>query len=760
MSKFTGYFVFFFCLIAIDGYSMWQITTKHNLNAIVWTGDQYVCVGDSGTVLKSPDGYTWIQVPFPASDDLKSIIKLDTMLLIKSGNAGSYFLTNNLLQTFEAKSNVVFNDDSLTFFDQSIFFIDTIRISSQLVDGIARFSPQISQSPVSVLWTPSIEDDTYRNTRLWSITSSPTRIVACGVYGAVVSKGVVRPVPFMISSADGINWDTVQIPELSNMRKVFWTGEQFIACGDLGLAFSEDGIQWQLFTLRTDINSQKCLYGYGKLLNTDSYAVWTINGATVLDSFPARYRLRSHEEFTVKSTAISLSAAVMVGDSGNIALFTDAGREWVKCTTSVTSNLNSICSNGNMFVAVGDQGCIAVSSDGKSWEHNVLLYKDTTLSGFADFDIGLQGNITIAAPCTSNRSVTIAPGTTLKMAPGTHIVFKFLQGKGNKNNPIKFQALDQEQPWGGIKIRSGTVDYCIISGAIGKVFDSQFSTWNGGLLYTVENVSFSHMSVIVSDQQSFPTFYAYDGMFTAHAVNVKGKAVIATNIGASYSFYNSLFQDESSISVYSIQNDFPSRGYFNNCTFGRNCTMSASSNATWSVKIIATNCAFADTTVYGNHQYVGFDSCMYGESLFVDVNARNFNLRPGSAAIDKGIDKNIIHTEDLAGNPRIYGQAVDIGAFEYNPGVAEVFVRKAAGAAVSIMVHGRVLKLSLPASNRNHCSVSINDCSGRLLWKCHIPSSKIRPGNISVALPRLNSGIVLIRVNQGDVNQCKRVLLF
>jgi len=368
--------------MVIDGYSMWQRATKHNLNAIVWTGDQYVCVGDSGTVLKSHDGYTWIQVPFPASDDLKSIKKLDTMLLIKSGNAGSYFLTNSLLQTFEAKSNVVFNDDSLTYFDQSIFFIDTFNTPFEVSHKIARFSPKVSQSPVSTVWIPDYEDLSKDFIRLWSIASSPARIVACGEYTTENPDGSGKLNVFVISSADGTNWDTIELPSLLNIRKVLWTGEQFIACGGWGLAFSEDGIQWQPFTFHTNLDTRRCLYGYGKLLNSDSYAVYTINGTSVLDTFLVAKRWFQSEDFTVSATAISLSAAVSVGNSGNIAVFSDTEKQWVKCTTSITSNLNDICSNGKMFVTAGDQGCIAVSSDGKSWEHSVLLYKDTTLSSF------------------------------------------------------------------------------------------------------------------------------------------------------------------------------------------------------------------------------------------------------------------------------------------------------------------------------------------------------------------------------------------
>lgn len=743
--------------MVVDGYSVWQRDTKHNLNGIIWTGDQYICVGDSGTILKSNDGYAWTQVSFPASDNLKSIVKLDTMLLIRSGNPGSCFLTNNLLQTFEAKNNVIFEDGSITLFDNSIFFIDTLRVSQyEIIGKIVKISPQVNQSPVNVVWTPANEENSYNNYRLSSITSSPDRIIACGTYGVINSDGSGTLVPFVISSANGIDWDTVEIPALLNIHKVIWTGEQFIGCGAWGLSFSKDGVQWQSSIFNTGINTQRCLYGYEKVINSDSYTVLTVNGTSVPDTLPVGMP-GWNQKFKVNSSAISSSAVVSVGDSANIATFSNIKKGWDRCTTSITSNLNAICSNGNMFVAVGDHGCIAVSQDGKLWDHSVLLYKDTTLSSFADFDIGLQGNINITSACTSSRCVVIEPGTTLKMAPGTHIVFNYLEGKGLKNNPIQFQASDPEQPWGGLSIRSGTLEYCNISGGIGKTFDDFIGSY-GGLLFIYENVSFSHLYIITEDEQYYPVFHAYDGTFTAQAVNVKGKARIRASTGSSYTFYNSLFQDETDISVSSIQNNFPSYGYFNNCTFGRGCSMSASSDATEAVRLIATNCAFV-SDVTGNHQYVGFYNCMYGDSLFADAAAGNFNLRAGTVAIDKGINEKIIYTTDLTGNPRIYGNAVDIGAIEYNPEVSKIASRESVKSTVSIMVHGRVLKLSLPPSNRHNCSVFINDYSGRLLWKCHIPSTQARSGNISVALPRLSKRIVLIRVNYDNENQFRKVLL-
>lgn len=56
-------------------------------------------------------------------------------------------------------------------------------------------------------------------------------------------------------------------------------------------------------------------------------------------------------------------------------------------------------------------------------------------------------------------------------------------------------------------------------------------------------------------------------------------------------------------------------------------------------------------------------SSFVGHPRFVDAQARNFHLRPSSDAIDRGTDVGLV--EDLDGNAIPYGNAPDIGAYEF-----------------------------------------------------------------------------------------------
>ena len=51
--------------------------------------------------------------------------------------------------------------------------------------------------------------------------------------------------------------------------------------------------------------------------------------------------------------------------------------------------------------------------------------------------------------------------------------------------------------------------------------------------------------------------------------------------------------------------------------------------------------------------------------LFVDTNAANYRLQPGSACINAGNNAYVQGTLDLDGNPRMIGGWVDMGAYEF-----------------------------------------------------------------------------------------------
>jgi len=57
-----------------------------------------------------------------------------------------------------------------------------------------------------------------------------------------------------------------------------------------------------------------------------------------------------------------------------------------------------------------------------------------------------------------------------------------------------------------------------------------------------------------------------------------------------------------------------------------------------------------------------------GDPKFTDPKKGNFTLRPDSPCIDAGFSGVDVGLVDLAGNPRIVGKSIDMGAFEFQGG--------------------------------------------------------------------------------------------
>ncbi len=78
---------------------------------------------------------------------------------------------------------------------------------------------------------------------------------------------------------------------------------------------------------------------------------------------------------------------------------------------------------------------------------------------------------------------------------------------------------------------------------------------------------------------------------------------------------------------------------------------------------------------------------VWGDPAFVDPDAGDYHLGPGSAAIDAGVNAGV--TTDIDGNPRPHGGGFDLGADEYWP------VAPGAPARISLVGDTDIITLAL-----------------------------------------------------------------
>jgi hypothetical protein len=116
-----------------------------------------------------------------------------------------------------------------------------------------------------------------------------------------------------------------------------------------------------------------------------------------------------------------------------------------------------------------------------------------------------------------------------------------------------------------------------------------------------------------------------------------------------------------------------------------NCTVAGNSaekyyggvyNCTLQNCIVWDNSAKDGSDDYDNHVYSEFSySCtkplpkgernICVDPMFTDAENGDYTLKKGSPCIDTGNNASVVGDVDLAGNPRIFGEVVDMGAFEF-----------------------------------------------------------------------------------------------
>jgi hypothetical protein len=211
-------------------------------------------------------------------------------------------------------------------------------------------------------------DWTLRNPRLVgpqlnAIASSPTRGVAVGLEGQVVS------------SSDGTNWAQQNLGSNRHLMDVIYASGRFVAVGALydaagahSLAFtSSDGLTW----IEHPTNSRwwkSVAYGNGQFVAVGDYTVDTSpDGIAWIRRVPFAY-----VQFYGIAFGNGVFVAMGVFNDGRGNLYygvqrSSDGVSWAGAPAPVSAVLRGITFGNGQFVMVGDGGIIFTSPDGMAW---------------------------------------------------------------------------------------------------------------------------------------------------------------------------------------------------------------------------------------------------------------------------------------------------------------------------------------------------------------------------------------------------------
>jgi hypothetical protein len=348
-------FVILFGVQPVFAYTEWtwrNPTPGGNIpTSIVWTGTQFVSVGENGGVLRSSDGITWVTGHAATVNNLNGVAWNGSALVAVGSNG--VILTSPDGVTWTARiSGTTSSLQGVTWSGDQFVAVGT--------------AGAIGTSPDGITWT-SRDSDT--NKDLMAVSATGTHIVAVGKTGTV------------LTSVDGAVWTTRSSGVNTDLYTIASSGTLLVSAGSNGkVVTSENGIDWMVNTLSATIDLPGGSVGQGGSFRA---SVWSGSQWVLAGTSGTLYTSTDGSSWISRRTQITMDAGNIVGLAssatktvgvgfgtwGNASILVSSdGAYWGLQSGSVTSaiGLESIA-YGPLYVAVGSEGAILTSPDGIAW---------------------------------------------------------------------------------------------------------------------------------------------------------------------------------------------------------------------------------------------------------------------------------------------------------------------------------------------------------------------------------------------------------
>jgi hypothetical protein len=187
---------------------------------------------------------------------------------------------------------------------------------------------------------------------LYGIDHGPGRFVAVGSGGEILS-----------SDDRGLSWTRRRSHTKLTLHTVFWTGDEYLAGGDIGRIYSSpDGRSWE----RVASPAFHSIRHFA----TDGSTVIAAGAGTIAIRAPGSDEwVLNQTGFARFQTGIAYGDGtwVIVGHNGEALVSTNTGRTWTQVSAAgVEVNFDAVVWTGSRFLATGE-GVAAESPDGLTW---------------------------------------------------------------------------------------------------------------------------------------------------------------------------------------------------------------------------------------------------------------------------------------------------------------------------------------------------------------------------------------------------------
>jgi hypothetical protein len=195
-----------------------RASSAHTLNDVAWSGALAVAVGDSGTILTSPDGVAWTKRTAPISAHLAAV----------SWNGNHWIVAGRFGDVMVSEDGVTWTLGSL----ESTSSFSSLASSGAGTTVVMGAQGKARTSPEGVVWT----------TRITGTTKDVYQVVyADSQFMAVGSNGLI------LNSLDGIAWTQPASGTPNALVSVAFTGTRWVVVSGPGnVHTSTDGVAWTL----------------------------------------------------------------------------------------------------------------------------------------------------------------------------------------------------------------------------------------------------------------------------------------------------------------------------------------------------------------------------------------------------------------------------------------------------------------------------------------------------------------------------------
>ena len=349
--------------------------------------NQFISVGQNGTIVSSPDGVTWTAQTSGITQNINWVTYGNGLYIAGITNATQPILTSSDGITWTKR----------TCSGASVCF-GVVYNGSNLY--VAVFSTgQIFTSPDGVTWTVKT-----------SGTSNDLKaiIYANSQYVAVGNAGTI------LTSPDATTWTVRTSNTANSLSAITYNGSVYAATGVLGtIVTSPDGITW---TVQTSISSTQAFYG---ITYANSQFV-IVGSAGYIITSPDLVTLTSRNGVGTQLNAIAYGNGVYVvagsgaslntGTSSALLATYNSSLGYTRRTSNTTQNLLGIRYLNSKFIAVGNNSALCTSTDGITWSNITISGTNANY-----YDVAYNGaNLYVAVGygASSGRYTTSTDGVT------------------------------------------------------------------------------------------------------------------------------------------------------------------------------------------------------------------------------------------------------------------------------------------------------------------------------------------------------------